>query len=1132
MQEEVKWSRLVFRTLLYYWRTNLAVMAGVATAVAVLSGALLVGQSVRSSLRNLLYQRIGAAEYVISADRFFREDLAGELDLSGEPDISASSCPLIYLEGLVVHEESGLRALNVNVYGIDERFWKFHQVTGRQAPEDRDAFLGASLAGKLGAKAGDGLLLRVETQQGIPRELLFGHRENVGRTVRLVCKDILSADKLGEFSLRPDQGNVYSIFVPLTRLQRDLAQPLRANAILLNLQSRDDKIASIRNSLKSAATLEDLGIKLRALPSLGVLSLESSRIILDDSLAEVVLAAAADEDMKASGVFTYLANSLRAGGREIPYSVITAVDFQQGAFTSVNIIEGAIQQPASSGQNGAIWLNDWAWRDLGIALGEAVEVDYYLWQEDGRLVTQTAHLQLAGVVSISGDVDASLAPDYPGITGVKSIADWDPPFPMDLNRVRPKDEDYWDIYRSTPKAFVTLAKGQELWQSRYGKLSAIRIAPPQDVDLKAAREKLVESLRRRLNPERAGLSISAVKELGLNASQGSTDFGEYFVYFSFFLIAAAVLLSALFFRLGIEQRVREVGALQAMGFPRSSLYRIFLLEGSILSIGGSLLGLLGAVAYGWFLVFGLRTWWLGAVGTQQLFLHVSWIELSIGAVTGIIASLGTIFWTLRALRKISPRALLAGVLESFSLHRHRVLSLKIISSCAFLAAALLLLGSTFGKISEVTGFFGAGFLLLVSILSMTALFMRRANPNPIVGYGLAAFLRLAVRNTIHRPGRSLLCVALIASATFIIVSVEAFHQDEHNISLETTSGTGGYPLIASSALPIVLDPNSTVGREALGIIDSSVPAFDQVTFIPFRVRPGDDASCLNLYAPQEPRILGVSPTFTADARFSFRDSLASTAEEEKNPWLLLESQPLDGIIPAIADANTIQYILHLAVGDELIVHRGNGEPVHLQLVAALRDSIFQGELLISEANFLRAFPEQEGFRFFLLDVPAEKSASLIPLMEERLADWGFAVESSRERLAAYHQVENTYLSTFQSLGILGLVLGTVGLATILLRNVLERRKELALLRAVGYDQRILSGIIVTENLVLVIWGLVCGGICALLSILPALQARGVAFPVLMISLILFIVLIVGLASSILAVLAALRTPLLDALRSE
>jgi hypothetical protein len=306
----------------------------------------------------------------------------------------------------------------------------------------------------------------------------------------------------------------------------------------------------------------------------------------------------------------------------------------------------------------------------------------------------------------------------------------------------------------------------------------------------------------------------------------------------------------------------------------------------------------------------------------------------------------------------------------------------------------------------------------------------------------------------------------------------------------------------------------------------------KLDFVSFRERAGDDASCLNLYAPKEPKIIGAPHRFLAAGRFSFQDSIASDEVQRKNPWLLLESSTDPAVIPAVADANTIQYILHLSLGSEITVRSDAGTPVRLRLVAALRDSIFQAELIISESNFLRSFPEHQGYRFFLLDLPQARAAEAKKDLQEQLADWGLNIEESRERLSAYHRVESTYLSTFQSLGSLGLVLGTFGLATILLRNVLERRQELALLRATGYRKWILSGIILSENFALICWGLLSGAICAFLAVIPALQSRGAAFPFAISGLILLSVLAAGMISSVLAVIAALRSPLLFALHSE
>jgi len=1112
-------GQLLRRNLLHFWRTNLAVVAGVATSVAVLSGALLVGESVRDSLRNLLLVRLGATEYVVAADRFFREDLAGELASAGGSGDAVEACPIIFVQGVVVHEPTGRRASDVNVYGIDGRFWRFHGAAGHDLSDGRTALVGAGLADSLGVRAGDGLLLRIDTNRGIPRESVFGRREDVGRTVRLTSGGVLPAGQLGEFSLQPGQGKVLSLFVPLQRLQQVLGQSARANAVLLASRSRPVGMGEIRAALKTRFTLQDVGVRIRPLPSANGVAVESARVLIEGALATAAFGAAADLGLAASGIYSYLANVIRARGREIPYSVIAAADLGLAVLSGGGSAGG--EDPALN----SIWLTEWTWKDLGVSLGDTVEVDYYHWQEEGSLVTRTARFRLAGRAAIGRDVDATFAPQFPGITEARSISAWDPPFPLDLRRIRPSDEDFWNRYRATPKAVISLAAGQQLWSTRFGQLTAVRVTG-------AAVDKLAEALRERIDPEEAGFTVTAVKQRGLEASRGSTDFGQYFVYFSFFLIVSAILLSALFFRLGVEQRVREIGTLLAVGFPMRDVQRIFLLEGAVLSLGGGLLGVVGAIAYGGVMMAGLRTWWIGAVGTRQLALHVSLPDLGLGAGTGVLVSLTVIAWTLRGLRANSPRALVAGVLEASTVRRQRRRVLGATAAVSFVLAVLLLAGSAVGALSDVAAFFSAGGLLLTSMLCVTAVYLRRDHPHPLSGHGWRAIVRLGARNAAHRPGRSLLCVALVASATFVIVSVEAFRKDPQHEELGPGSGTGGYPLLAQSSLPIVFDPNSAAGREALGIPPSEVPELAQVRFVPFRERPGDDASCVNLYAPQEPRVLGASHAFVAAGRFSFHASLAATPEERRNPWLLLESIPTDGAIPAIGDANTLQYSLHRAIGDELTVRGSDGAAVRLRLVGALRNSMLQGELVVADANFLRAFPGVEGYRFFLLDVPAASAASLVEPLQARLSDWGFAVERSRERLAAYHRVENTYLSTFQALGALGLVLGTIGLAAVLLRNVLERRKELALLRAVGYRQPTLGLIIVSENILLMIIGLGCGTISALVAIVPAIAARGGAFPLGMIALLLATVLVAGVLSSLLAVAAAFRSPLLGALRSE
>jgi ABC-type antimicrobial peptide transport system permease subunit len=248
--------------------------------------------------------------------------------------------------------------------------------------------------------------------------------------------------------------------------------------------------------------------------------------------------------------------------------------------------------------------------------------------------------------------------------------------------------------------------------------------------------------------------------------------------------------------------------------------------------------------------------------------------------------------------------------------------------------------------------------------------------------------------------------------------------------------------------------------------------------------------------------------------------------------MLLNANLGEGVVPIAADANSLTYVLHLKLGDELTVNAGDGSPVRLRVVAALADSIFQGELLMSETNFKKLFPVHEGYRFFLIDGPPEKSSEIAAALEDKLSDFGFDAIGTGEKLATFHRVENTYLSTFQTLGGLGLLLGTLGLATVLLRNVLERRRELALMRAVGYQSSHLSLMVIAENALLLGCGLLTGVLCALLAIIPALVARGGRLSAVSLGLLLLAVLLTGLAASLVAVRAAVRSPLLPALRTE
>src|SRR5207244_9916889 len=149
----------------------------------------------------------------------------------------------------------------------------------------------------------------------------------------------------------------------------------------------------------------------------------------------------------------------------------------------------------------------------------------------------------------------------------------------------------------------------------------------------------------------------------------------------------------------------------------------------------------------------------------------------------------------------------------------------------------------------------------------------------------AALTRLGVRNAARQPVRSLLTVCLLASATFVVVAVESFHREAGSDFFAPSGGSGGFRLIAETDVPVF-----------------HVPPIKEAKIVACRVRPGDDASCLNLYQPLRPRILGVPDEFIERGGFRLSAGLWSTPEEKANPWLLLHQNQTDGAVPVIADA--------------------------------------------------------------------------------------------------------------------------------------------------------------------------------------------------------------------------------------
>ena len=1122
-------------------------MMASALATAVLTGALLVGDSVRGSLRDLTLERLGKIDHALVAQRFFREKLGA--DLAADPNFSVSFegvVPAILLNGSATAAHTRRRASRVQVVGVEDAFASLggseHTAVRvlellRRNPDQNFApvVLNQSLQREMQVEVGDPILLSFERQSDIQRESVFGRKNSAAviRTLRLTLAGVVPDRGLGRLALQAHQAPPLNAYVALSDLQQALEREGRVNALFAISRTASGSPGSseiLEDALHRVLQLEDLGLTLRQ--GSGFFALESNRFVLQPHIIAAGRELALEMKAPLQPILTHLATSIKSGNRAVPYSTIAAFDAgaaARGSFGAFELIDGS---PAPILSEDEILLNQWAAGDLGVRKGDLIELSYLVPGPGDKLRTEEKQFRLRGVVALRGmAADPLLTPKFPGIHDVNDISSWDPPFPIDLSAIRRVDEAYWDDFGAVPKAFVAASTGQRLWRSRFGDLTALWIAAPAAADLAAARSRFHQELARRIRPQEEGLEFQPVKAQGLEAAAGVTDFAMLFVGFSSFLIISAALLAGLLFRLGVEQRAREIGVLLALGYPLAFVRWRFMVEGGVLAGLGGAAGVGGAILYAWLLMAGLRTWWSAAVGTPFLDLHVEPLSLAAGYMVSAAVVLVFIGWTVRQCGKAPLRALLsatAALEETGSRRRTRVAAI----ACLGAGGALVALTFFVDPTVAVSLFFAGGTLLLVAGLALLSLWLRRERRGrrTALSGGIAGLVRMGISHSSRRPGRSMICAALVGCACFIIVAAGVNRRvgAEDAASVHRESGLGGFTLLAEADVPLHHDLNSSAGRLELGFAGEDTLIRDSTRIFSLRSLPGEDVSCLNLYQPRRPRLLGFSSELIERGGFQFQQ----TEEDVENPWRLLEREPEPGVIAAIGDYNSARWILHRGLGEDVPIRDERGRDLRLRLVGLLKGSIFQGELLISETNFKRYFPSRTGYSYFLIQTAADPPGDLASNLEWTLSPFGFDVTPSTERLAGFQAVENTYLSTFQTLGGLGLLWGTLGLGILLLRNVIERRGELATLRVCGFRRWMLTLMLLAENGFLLGMGMAIGALAAIVAVVPHLLASGTQVSWISLVLPLSLVFAAGLAASAAAAVWALRQPLLPALKAE
>lgn len=1099
----------VFRSIFHDFRMNTAIALGVMLATAVLTGALLVGDSMRGSLRSLTLERLGRVDMVLQSERFFSDSLLDEIDLISPWNEKAGG---IYLPGAVQGGENR-RTCGTNILGADDAFWHIFQTDDPPSGWGRNEIVvNRELARRLGLeKEGERISVRISKPETIPQESALGRRQETLIRSRLSVRKIIPDEGLGRFSLRANQKPEPLAILPLEWLQAPNRLDLEGNINFAVLATDSPESVSSENDRKKFAEKyfpkpQYLGIILDSFED-EFSHVKSERMMFSDPQTEAIRAVLPKKDVFPSLI--YLAETIRSKKDETkttPYSTVCATDY------------------LSLGPNEAA-INRWLANDLGLETEDEITVSYFRPESlHGHTVLENRTFKIARILEMeSFALDSLIVPEMQGISDAKSLSAWDPPFPFDSRAIRRKDEDYWDEYKTAPKLYVNYDTGKEIWGSRFGNVTTFLLADGAKAEIGPET----------LDPGLFGMKFQPLKHLGLEASAGTTPFEVLFLSFGFFIIAAALMLCAMLMRLSIEEKAKRIGTMLACGFSEKRTKNTLLLEGGSIAFLGAFLGVPCGIAYAGLMIYGLQNWWVDAISSPFLELHVSVSSLIIGLLGGWILSLFVICISVRKAASVPVVRLLSGKFEDESgmfVRSKRNLDLRTILLFAIVAIMLSVFAFRFffekpsgGDETLRAGlFFGLGSLLLVMLLFWIYRVFK------FTGRGQKPFGKLrdlAMANLARKPNRSALFIGLISATLFLVLSVSMFRLESESVQKSKNGGTGGFSLVMETGLPVFFDLNSEVGREELAIPEDEARSLDETKsyVYSFRVKPGDEAGCLNLYTPKNPRLLGAPGDFLDRGGFGFEQ------------WNKLR-EPIridpDGVprVSVVIEANTAMYSLHLykGVGEVYELDDGSGRKVRCEVVGLLNGSILQGDIILGENNLLKLFPELAGYRFFLLE--SENPEKIGSMFFDVLADYGPSEETPIDRLGGFFAVQNTYISTFQSLGAIGLLLGSFGLLIIQLRNVIERRRELAMMQAIGFSRSKILLLSSLESGFLLGIGLIFA-FCACMTAVPFEEARNI-FTGRDTLAVLSLLIIIGMISNIASSLAIFRIPIASSLSEE
>ncbi len=806
----------------------------------------------------------------------------------------------------------------------------------------------------------------------------------------------------------------------------------------------------------------------------------------------------------------------------ISYSTVAGIDLELdspfGPFLANDTGE-----PFTGGlEPGEMLITNWTAGELGVGVGESVTVSYLVLNHRFELATLQANFTVKGIVKLEGKAhDEALMPRFEGIEGMESCSSWDPPFPIDMETVTDADIDYWQEYKGTPKAYIDLQEAQGLWGNDLGELTALKLkaGPGSEEELAGSVMTFLDS---RYGAREVGISVRTVKEDALSSAERMDLLPAMFMAFSTFAILAGLLLAASTFGTLALERQSELGVCRALGFKQRDLTVLLVGEGvayaALASISGAFLGLLLTLA----LIRGADGVIDNAAGGTLTF-HYELSSLLIAIATGLAIALLTLVLVAHLLGR---RPIVQAIQERQDLTdrdlgnlRHLgggltlvgILMLPVILATegdgrylpGLMAPSLMITGLSYaclgrsrqrfahslGGLSLLLytlvfslGAFGQADVPLMGLFVLSGLMLVLGGllftlPNleglilrfqrATAGWCSPA-LKLSLLYPTRRLGRAALTVSLNALVLFLMISLSVtVAVQERGLEEAARVQGGGHDIVGETTHPVYLDLTDPTQLDEAGI---EAPVLGNLEIQQARKVGQEGATCSNLDPGLSPALLGVSAAFWLDSDFQFQ---SPDTDDPARLWALLD-RDMDPI-PVFVDHNTLRWLLQGELGSVFEIQDQAGQGREVVVVGIIRSTILTATFIMSEANLDRLYPTTAAYRYYLFKVPSGAAVDQVARqLESELFILGMDTETVLEAVKRSMGYEHSFIALFQAFLALGLVMGLGGLGMAALRSVIEREREVGILRALGFDRKEVLRMFMFESSFIATMGILVG----------------------------------------------------------